>query len=351
MRAVPEDFDNVQALHSPYGAVHGLAPSLPAPSEIVNQSYGDHMMRPLMADARRPEGGDSVSPTKLIPSFEGVGFNHSGAGNSDMMSGLSSSSNDRFAYGSPLSSLFGGPRALSTFQAGHSKLDQQGMRPLHPLHYRDSVSRPRAESLQSPLRSGMSWKGDNIDYSNYHLGSTSPSLTQRQQSMYSMSSTSNGGTGGGDTDSYPSEHRPRTYASAQTKVLMSDHLAQSSTGLGLEYPSLHQDIQSRTRSRAASATFPLSQDMKNQYRGLGSTGESSGYTSAASSQYTSSSVYTTSYLPAPLEAPNNISQPLSSNPRGGASSHSGSHLSGTIASPGFTRTFSPTQRVLDPMHR
>lgn len=215
MRAVPEDFDNIQALHSPYGAVNGLGQPLSASSELGNAPYGEHLTRPLMVDVRRPESEDNISPTGLTPAFEGVGFNHPGAPTSELMQNLPPASNDRFPFANHLHNSVGGrPRPSNTFPGGqgarldnHNQFGQQGMRPLQPLHLRDSASRPRSDSLHSPLRTGMAWKGETLDYSQYPMSSssTSPPLPDRQQSMYPMTSPSNGSAAGYASESYPSK--------------------------------------------------------------------------------------------------------------------------------------------------
>jgi hypothetical protein len=50
IRTVPDDFDNVQALHSPYGAIHGLP--MQSPVDFI-PGYNDHLLRPLMVDPFR----------------------------------------------------------------------------------------------------------------------------------------------------------------------------------------------------------------------------------------------------------------------------------------------------------
>src|ERR1041384_5885060 len=74
MRAVPDDFDNVQALHSPYGAVHGLGTPMASPVDF-SAPYGHEMMRPLMVDVRRQEGEDQhLSPPGLSPASTNTRF-------------------------------------------------------------------------------------------------------------------------------------------------------------------------------------------------------------------------------------------------------------------------------------
>lgn len=225
MRAVPDDFDNVQALHSPYGAVHGLGGNpLTSPVDFGG-SYGDHMMRPLMVDVRRHGGGggggdDHLSPTGLSPAFGNIGFSHSGSLNgSDILSPMSAGSTDRYGYPSHLSTPLGaGTRTsnpyarptIDTSMSMHSHHARQQIRPLQPLSIRDTLTRGRSDSLQSPLRTSMSWKGDAIDYTTYQGGSQSPQMGGRQTSGYaqdSMSGTSTGGLGGYD-NSYSSKEFP-----------------------------------------------------------------------------------------------------------------------------------------------
>ena len=97
-------------------------------------------------------------------------------------------SGDRY-YSSHLSSpLSAGSRGTSIFDR-HNSLSSlphvgHNSRPLQPLQLRETMSRSRSESLQSPLRSSMSWKGESIDYSNYQVGQQSPQLAGRQQSVY-----------------------------------------------------------------------------------------------------------------------------------------------------------------------
>lgn len=212
MRAVPEDFDNIQALHSPYGAVHGLGSTLASPSEIGNRPYAEHLGRPLMVDVRRPDAEENISPTGLTPAFDGVAFNSSGASSSEMISSLSSTANDRYPYGSHFSSSFGGgPTTPGAFSGGQSRVDSalhlghSGMRPLQPLHIRDALSRPRTDSIQSPLRSSMSWKSETIDYPNYQHGSSTSPLAERQNPLYQAGSSTDTGVSSYESEAYSSE--------------------------------------------------------------------------------------------------------------------------------------------------
>jgi hypothetical protein len=189
MRAVPDDFDNVQALHSPYGAVQGINTPMQSPVDFAPQ-YTDHLIRPLMVDTmRRTEHDEHISPTGLSLAFGQVGFHPGGAmGSPDALSPLSLNSADRY-YSSHLSSpLSAGSRGTSLFDR-HNSLSSlshvgQHSRPLQPLQLRETMSRSRSDSLQSPLRTSMSWKGEAIDYNHYQAEQQSPQLSGRQQPGY-----------------------------------------------------------------------------------------------------------------------------------------------------------------------
>ena len=216
MRAVPDDFDNVQALHSPYGAVHGLTP-ITSPVDFGGSSYADHMMRPLMVDVRRPESDDHLSPTGLSPAFGSIGFNPSTTlSTPDILSPMSPHSSDRYHYSNHLSAgpLSAGSRTSNPFARQssldgsmqmHSHQSRQQIRPLQPLQLRETMNRSRSDTLQSPLRSSMSWKGDSIDYTTYHGGGSSPQMGGRQQGIYpqdQIGGSSANGLGGYDSSNY-----------------------------------------------------------------------------------------------------------------------------------------------------
>ncbi|KAK7953343.1 Homeobox domain-containing protein [Apiospora saccharicola] len=314
MRAVPDDFDNVQALHSPYGAVHTLGTPITPPVDFGNPaSYADHMMRPLMLDAiRRSEAEEHMSPTGLSPGFGGLGFASSGPmGHSDILSPLSPPTTDRGGYysshlASPMSS---GSRTSNPFERQNSlnsgipmhSSSRQPIRPLQPLQLREAMSRSRSETLQSPLRSSMSWKGDSIDFNSYQPGSSSPVAGNRHQSVYQPDQMS-GGAGspmGYDSSSYPSNP-------VQSPT---SHMGYSS----IHNSTLQPPPSNRSRLRAASATLPLGLDLRHQYRsvsGLPPTGPSSMTPrSATTAPYGNSSSYTTSFPSAPLSAPIEFSLP------------------------------------------
>ncbi|KAF7864531.1 hypothetical protein EAF04_006663 [Stromatinia cepivora] len=303
MRAVPDDFDNVQALHSPYGAVHGVGTPMQSPVDYV-PNYADHMIRPLMVDTmRRHEHDDHMSPAGMSPAYGHVGFTPgSSIGTPDVLSPLSITSPDRY-FSSHLSSpMSSGPRSSNPFDrqpggyqaVSHSQPRHHNGRPLQPLQLRETMSRSRSESLQSPLRSSMSWKGETLDYANYQTGQPSPQSTGRQQSMYQPEQNNAVNAHQFESNSYPNsniQHSPQ-------------HMDYSPS----HPPSSLQQSAPAAMSRLRASTggaFPQGLDLRNQYRSLPQQGAS--HLPPTSRPF--ASPYSTGFASAPLTAPMEFSLP------------------------------------------
>ncbi|KAI2621710.1 hypothetical protein GGR54DRAFT_76344 [Hypoxylon sp. NC1633] len=334
MRAVPDDFDNVQALHSPYGAVHGLGTPITPPVDFGSSPYPDHLIRPLMVDTmRRGENEDHMSPTGLSPAFGSIGFTPSGSmSNSDLLSPMSPSANDRGYYSSHMTGPLGGGHRASNPFARQNSLDsgvqmhsqpRQQIRPLQPLQLRETMSRSRPDNLQSPLRSSMSWKGDSIDYTTYSGTASSPGIGGRHPPLYQQDQM---GSNSGSSLNYESS----SYSSSGVQ----------SSPTNINYSSLQQPSQNRSRLRAASANLPLGLDLRHQYRPMSSSHslQSPSHAStpriATTTPFGSSSAYTTSFPSAPLTAP--IDFPLSRTPginRTSVQDYSMPQMSAPIAPP------------------
>ncbi|KAF3770955.1 hypothetical protein M406DRAFT_336503 [Cryphonectria parasitica EP155] len=304
MRAVPDDFDNIQALHSPYGAVHGLSTPMGSPVNYGPGSYGEQLLRTtLVVDVRRAEGGDSVPSSGLSPAFGGIAFPTSASmSNPDLMSPMSHESSDRYDYSGHLTPLSAGPRTSNPFTR-QSSLDtglgisshhsQQPVRPLQPLQLRETLNRSRSDTLQSPLRSSMSWKGDSIDYTAYHGGGGSPQpLSGRQASVYQPTEPTSMGA-----------YEPSNYAGSTVS---------SPTHMG--YPNFSSNSflnsqQNRSRLRAASATLPLGLDLSSQRPFSGAQPLRSATSPTHRHVSATSAPYTTSFPTAPLTAPSDFNLP------------------------------------------
>ncbi|CEI38862.1 hypothetical protein FVEN_g11257 [Fusarium venenatum] len=227
MRAVPDGFDNVQALHSPYGAVHGMSSSMPSPGQFNTQSYAQHMMRPIIVDARRNDTHEHSSPTGLTPGFGGMAYSPAGSmASSSLASPLSPAPNDRYQYGGHFSaSLAGSPRTSHPFGQQHGlgtpiEIHRSSPHPIPPPLLRESFSRARSESSQSPLRSNMAWKGDVVEYMYRGASSTSPSLSDRQPPLYQPTPISHpsGGVSGYGTTSISNNRTPPGIQASRTGI-------------------------------------------------------------------------------------------------------------------------------------
>ncbi len=118
---------------------------------------------------------------------------------------------------------------------------------------------------------------------------------------------------------------------------------QSST-TNINYSSLQQPPQSRSRLRAASATLPLGLDLRHQYRsfssnhGLQPQSHSSTPRATSTAPYGTSSGYSTSFPSAPLTAPIDFSLPRTPGIRSSIQDYSIPQMSAPIAPPhDFTR--------------
>lgn len=160
-RALPEDFDMSQALHSPYGGQSIMGTPMASPISYA-PSYGDApYIRPLMMDnIRRPSDDDSTtSPLSLHSAY---GSNFYTPPGSDNVSPISTTSDRHFGT---LSSNQASPRSgnpflrSSSFSSGGYQHHQ-----IPRLQLQDRVNRSRAESLQSPLRSSITYSSNSMDY-------------------------------------------------------------------------------------------------------------------------------------------------------------------------------------------
>lgn len=160
-RALPDDFDMAQALHSPFGNPHGLGTPLASPGGY-NPSFPDSsMMRPLSIDTLRRGPLDShISPTGISPAFGGFTFTPPQSA-TDTLSPVSAHGDSPFGF--PSAPIDSSPRTSNPFSMTVSNppaYAAQHSIPRLTLHA-DRIVRSRAESLQSPLRTSMSYSNGN----------------------------------------------------------------------------------------------------------------------------------------------------------------------------------------------
>ncbi|KAF2016263.1 hypothetical protein BU24DRAFT_197650 [Aaosphaeria arxii CBS 175.79] len=156
-RALPEDFDMAQALHSPFGSGHGLGTPLTSPGSFTPGFPEGNMMRPLSIDTLRRGPMDShISPTGISPAFGGFTFTPPQSA-TDTLSPVSAHEGSPFGF--PSTQLEGSPRTSNPFSMSTSGAPAYAAHhsiPRLSLHA-DRVVRSRAESLSSPLRASMSY--------------------------------------------------------------------------------------------------------------------------------------------------------------------------------------------------
>jgi hypothetical protein len=246
-------------------------------------------------------------------------------GTPDALSPSSLNSADRYYPSHLASPLSAGPRSSNPFDRQNSyqtvSQSRQHVRPLQPLQLRDTLSRSRSDSIQSPLRSSMSWKGETLDYGNYQTGQPSPQLTGRQQSVYQpdQMGTSNVNAHQYDANAYSSSSQVSQIFSQPLRrspvltLLVPDanmqnsptHMAYSpSHGPGASASTLQQQSPSAmSRLRATSGTFPAGLDLRTQYRPMPSQGNSPRGLPATPRSSSFANAFTGGYASAPLTAP------------------------------------------------
>ncbi|KAG5949905.1 hypothetical protein E4U53_005655 [Claviceps sorghi] len=184
MRAVPDDFDNVQALHSPYGAVRGVATIVSsANSGHMSSIFGNQGAESLMLGTRRGAGDSYLSPTELTPfGNTSTELGQSGPMNvPDIASSVNSLYQDRVAtsnVSSPSPSDIGARNCGPCWHSGSSnsvggtgESDKTVLRESQPIHGRNWASRTALDALITPL--GI-----------YHGDTSEATSSERQVEVY-----------------------------------------------------------------------------------------------------------------------------------------------------------------------
>ncbi|RMZ71464.1 homeobox domain-containing [Pyrenophora seminiperda CCB06] len=156
-RALPDDFDMASALHSPFGNSHGLGTPLASPASYNPSFPESNMMRPLSIDTFRRTLDSHMSPTGINTGFGGFTFTPPQSA-TDAISPVSAHDSSPFGFHSaPIDTS---PRTSHPFTSmpvsSPPAYAAQHSIPRLSLHA-DRVARSRAESLQSPLRTSMSY--------------------------------------------------------------------------------------------------------------------------------------------------------------------------------------------------
>lgn len=160
-RALPDDFDMSHTLHSPHGGQPGMGGTpIASPISYVPPYSDSQFARPMMLNGiRRPSEDDSVASPLSMSSVYG---NFYTPPQSDNVSPISTAS-DRGHFTLP-GSQHTSPRAPNPFTSRSSSFSTYHHPQIPRLQLHDRIGRARAESLQSPLRSSMSYTGNALHY-------------------------------------------------------------------------------------------------------------------------------------------------------------------------------------------
>ncbi|KAF2748217.1 homeobox-domain-containing protein [Sporormia fimetaria CBS 119925] len=184
-RALPEDFDMAQALHSPFGNGHGLGTPLTSPG-AYNPGYAEsNMMRPLSIDTlRRGPMESHISPTGISPAFGGFTFTPPQSATDT----LSPVSHEGSPFGFPSAPLDGSPRTSNPFSmsmSGPPAYTAHHSIPRLSIHA-DRITRNRSDSLNSPLRASMSYSNGTDSLTGSPDPSSHPDQNSRSYSSSMM---------------------------------------------------------------------------------------------------------------------------------------------------------------------
>jgi hypothetical protein len=146
-RALPDDFDMTQALHSPFGAIQNVSSAISSPGGYSSISDGN-MIRPLSLDSLRRVDGSHLSPS--VPYG---GFFTPPQSVTDTMSPVSPAGDSPFPYSPSLD----GARRSNPFAGGLTSPSAFTSHPIPRLQLHDRDPRNRAESMTSPMRPTMSY--------------------------------------------------------------------------------------------------------------------------------------------------------------------------------------------------
>ena len=159
-----------QVLYSPYGSQPPSGAPLASPSSYFASHPEAGALRPLVIDnIKRPVDDDYVTSPLSPSSAYGNCFGPSGAGptSNESISPVSTASDRAALFTSLSNSQTSSPRTSNPFTRS-SSFSTSYPRAHHPqiprLQLHDRVSRSRAESLGSPLRTSISYSGNPLDY-------------------------------------------------------------------------------------------------------------------------------------------------------------------------------------------
>jgi hypothetical protein len=205
-RALPDNFDMTQALHSPFGApTPNMGTPMPSPGAFSHFGGEGNAIRPLTLDTLRrvPDyeqfNSQYTSPTGMNPGVSAYGFTppQSATETISPSSAVSEISpfgmHPRHPQESPRRPPYGFNAApTSSYYGSHAHLSR--------LHVHDRFSRPISEAVSSPLRTSMSYSSlasaSHIQPSGRASSfSEHPSATSERPQLRSLTNPVTSGTG------------------------------------------------------------------------------------------------------------------------------------------------------------
>lgn len=196
MRAVPGGFDNIQALHHPYGAAQR---DIVAPQQnLGDQQFAPHPRRPLVSDATKTEVGERPSSGGMAPAFDGSGFDPTSVSNISMSTENSASSNRYNPFGEHESSLSDRINYASLYSMNQNRLsgmlhsDQQGVVARQDLGHGEPYSRRHSDTTHSPPWRTLPVKGKEPEYPGFQPDNSSlrySAASPHQQALHRSAST------------------------------------------------------------------------------------------------------------------------------------------------------------------
>ncbi|KAF2097940.1 homeobox-domain-containing protein [Rhizodiscina lignyota] len=175
-RALPEDFDMTQALHSPFGsAAHTMGTPLTSPNNYTHAFPEGNMIRPLNLEGlRRNSETAHMSPTGITPAFGSFNFTPPQSVAETLSPSSTHGESSAYNY-TPVE--HGSPRRNHPFGSFGSS-SPYASHPHYPrLQLQDRLGRSRSESLSSPLRTSVSYAGRNPHSLSEETPLNSPSMS------------------------------------------------------------------------------------------------------------------------------------------------------------------------------
>ncbi|PGH13567.1 hypothetical protein AJ79_03560 [Helicocarpus griseus UAMH5409] len=171
-RALPDDFDMAQALHSPYGSRPQSSSTITSPGGYFNSHQEGEILSPLMIDSIRRSSDEEyvTSPLSATSGYGGYFPSPTSApapGSEPEMSPITTGTDRAALYTSIPNPQVSASRHMNLFTRS-SSFSNSYSHTSHPhvprLQLHDSDTRSRAGSLGSPLRTSISYAQATLDY-------------------------------------------------------------------------------------------------------------------------------------------------------------------------------------------